>query len=156
MKVMSENSKFWESESLDSLSMSNCNTMTSWNLGLMLPWMSKNQNIGLLFKKLISCDKAVSFTRQDRLNQSEHHILEVTGLRHKRQSSIRFRLCEWPGVWAKSNLGDKQGSYSTLDITSNHFKNHSVSLHSLPSSSILLLPVIQIPLGDAVFTGGRD
>jgi len=68
------------------------------------------------------------------------HAVGYTCLRHKRQSSIRFRLCEWPGVQDKSNLDDKQCSYSTLDITSNHFKNHSASLHSFPSSSICFFP----------------
>lgn len=136
MKVMSGNWKLWQSESLDSLSMSNCKPMASWHLGLKVAWMSKDQNSNLFFKKLTSCDKVVSSTRQNRWEQSKHHVLEAAGLRHKRQSSIRFKLCEWPAVWAKNNLGDKQLSYSTLDITSNHFKNHSVSLHSLPSSSI--------------------
>lgn len=46
--------------------------------------MSENQNIALLFEKLTSYDKAVSFTRRNRLDQSKHNILEVTGLRHKK------------------------------------------------------------------------
>lgn len=45
--------------------------MPSWCLGLKVALRSKNQNIGLLFKKLTSYDKAVlSPDRTDPTNQS--------------------------------------------------------------------------------------
>lgn len=93
MKVMSGSWKLWESESLDSLSMSNCKPIASWYLGLKVASMSEDQNTDLLFKKLTSYDKAVSFTRQntDETNQSTTFLpLQVWDTKDKAVLDLDF------------------------------------------------------------------